>query len=350
MVAAHRAPRALHRDDLDQTLGGDPFAYVRRTGRNVLEDHFRAFAERLPRDGVGRISSDLLEERDCPLCGAAGELAFEKYGFVHRSCDCGMSFVSPMLNQARVASEALGDPELSKEHLRFVSQPHYRECAMRRFEYELQQLLGAWARPRPPERFLEIGCSAGLGLEVAQAYGLSPTGVEPNAEAAEVAKKRGFDVVHSLFEPGCVPPRSFDLAMTLDVLEHVPDPVGFLASAREALTPGGCLLVQVPNAGALKVWVDGSADLVFNGLIHLNYFDARSLEACAVRAGLEPVQTTSFLSELGKLRARPLEDVRNAVARHQPELLRDFRLHQDWVNDNGLGYKLLGIYRRPTSV
>lgn len=347
MVAAPVHPGALHRDDLDQSLGADPFAYGRKTGRNELEARFKAFAEALPRNARGEIRSELLVDRACPVCGGHGIPRFEKYGFTHRRCGCGMSYVSPILDQAQVASEALGDRELSHEHLRFVSEPHYRACAERRFEYELQQLLGAWSGPAPARRFLEIGCSAGLGLEVARRYGLEPTGVEPNSDVAKVAQVRGFDVVESLFGPGCVPEASFELAMTLDVLEHVPDPVKFLGAARASLVPGGCLLVQVPNAGSLKALVDGPEDLLFNGLIHVNDFDGPSLDACARAAGLASVRTTSFLSELGKLRARPRSELRSALAAHRPGLVEGFELHQDWINDHGLGYKLLGIYRRP---
>lgn len=339
----------IHRDDLDQTLGADPGAYAQRTGRDALERRFEAYAARLPRGADGRLDASVLDDRGCPLCGEdQSRLLFEKYGFPIHACHiCGFVFARPMLS-LRFASTAAGAAwaqAMSADHLAFITQPFYKACAVKRFTYELQQVLRYCARP--PHRFLEIGASIGIGLEVATAFGLTAVGIEPDAAAYAVAARGVGEVRHEYFQAATLPPASFDIAMSLDVLEHVPDPINFLIDIRKVLRPGGLVAIQVPNAGALMSLVDGADNQIFNGLIHLNYFDPESLDQAAQIAGFELVATTTFLSELGKLKALPAARVEAVLRRVRPDLADGRALHQDWINDSGLGYKVLGIYRVP---
>lgn len=260
-MTALEQPRhaSIHRDELDHSLGRDPDAYAALTGRDTLEDRFQAFADVLPRDPDGTLFPWLVTKRHYPMCTCTeSRVLFVKYGFSTRACRfCAFEYTGPMLDQKKVQSGALGNPDLSRAHMAFISQPVYRACAAKRFEFELQLMLSQWRQPRPPRRFLEIGASTGVGLEVARAYGLETIGIEPNAQAAAVAEAAGHHIVQTPFVPGCVPDTTFDLIMTLDVLEHVADPLSFLDSLQQALVPGGLALVQVPNTGSLIVWLDG---------------------------------------------------------------------------------------------
>ncbi len=339
----------LHRDDLDQTLGADPGAYAQRTGRDALERRFQEYAARLPHGGDGRLDAAVLEDRVCPLCGEEqSRLLFEKYGFpIHACRTCAFVFARPMLSPGfgKTAAGAAWEQAMSADHLAFITQPFYKACATKRFTYELQQVLRHC--DQTPRRFLEIGASIGLGLEVATAHGLTAVGIEPDAAAYALASRGAAEVRHEWFSAATLPAASFDIAMSLDVLEHVPDPLDFLINIRKVLRPGGLVAIQVPNAGALITRVEGAENQIFNGLIHLNYFDPASLDQAAQIAGFELVATTTFLSELGKLQAYPSERIQAALRQIRPPLDERRPLHQDWINDSGLGYKVLGIYRVP---
>jgi SAM-dependent methyltransferase len=334
--------RLMHRDELDRSLDRDPFAYANQTGRNRLEARFQAYVSTLPRNTMGAIDPALLVPRACPLCGSwESAQRFVKYDFpIHRCARCGFSFANPMLNAALTAVLETGD--LAADHLAFITQDVYKRCAALRFEYELQHALAY--HHGTPKTLLEIGSSIGTGLEVAKAYGLQPIGVEPSPVAAQLAQAAGHEVIVDIFQASHFPVQRFDLIMSMDVLEHVPDPVDFLAQARSILSPDGVLLLQVPNAGALISLLEGKANQIYNGLIHLNYFDGPSLDATAQKAGLRPLHTTTILSELGKLARWPEAEVRLALHHAHPTIAADYRLHQDWINDHGLGYKVLGLY------
>ncbi|MBO1321850.1 class I SAM-dependent methyltransferase [Acanthopleuribacter pedis] len=342
--------KPIHRDELDQSLGADPQAYARRTGRDELEKRFSEASKRLPRDG-GAIDPTILEDRNCPLCGEIeSHHRHGSYGFSIQACGiCGFEFIRPILSPAFAHTEAgkAWHAALSVDHLAFITREFYRRCAALRFEFELQHLLRHVPDAAPPEHFIEIGASVGIGLTVARDYGLTPVGIEPDAEAFALAKQTGAEVHHAFFPMPGLQQDHFDIAMSLDVLEHIAEPVEFLLEIRKLLKPGGLVGIQVPNAAALITRIEGYTNQIYNGLIHVNYFDPKSLDQMAEVAGLEKVHTFTFLSELGKCRSYDPNLIASLLKASHPHLDPFQALHQDWINDEGLGYKVFGIYRRP---
>ena len=98
-------------------------------------------------------------------------------------------------------------------------------------------------------RHLDIGCSAGLLLDsVRLSFGSQPTGVEPGEAYRQYAQDQGLTVYASLEDLEAAENEPFDLVSMAHVLEHIPDPVGYLAHLRETmLSPSGRLLIEVPN-------------------------------------------------------------------------------------------------------
>jgi len=98
-------------------------------------------------------------------------------------------------------------------------------------------------------RHLDIGCSAGLLLEeIRERYGPTGVGIEPGDAYREYVENRGFKIYPSLDAMEAAGEGRFDLVSAAHVLEHLPDPVGYLKRVREKwLTNDGSLLVEVPN-------------------------------------------------------------------------------------------------------
>lgn len=336
----------IHRDEFDQSLSDTPFLYANKTGRDELEMRFEEYALSLPSDSRGMIAPRILLERPCPLCGTPdGKVLFVKYRFpVCRCGSCGFIYASPILDPEKIHAGYMEMGEISSHHLSMLTQDFYRTCAAKRFEFELQQVL--MRASRPMKTYLEIGCSVGTGLEVAGRYGLEAVGIEPNADAAAIALSQGHNVIVDVFKPEGFNAKRFDVVTCMDVIEHLTDPVGFLAQILSVLSDDGLALIQVPNAGALITLVEWERNQIFNGLIHYNYFDCVSLDRAAEKAGMAVVETVSILSELGKLKQYPPQQIQEALSRARPDLASSFVLHQDWINSNGLGYKVIGIYKR----
>jgi len=84
---------------------------------------------------------------------------------------------------------------------------------------------------------------------------------------------------------------TFDLAASLDVIEHLEDDLGALRELRRVVAPGGFLLVTVPA----YTWLWSGHDEVNH---HHRRYTRRSLRAVGEQAGWKQVRTTYFNSLL----------------------------------------------------
>ncbi|HEY4895757.1 MAG TPA: class I SAM-dependent methyltransferase, partial [Solirubrobacteraceae bacterium] len=95
-------------------------------------------------------------------------------------------------------------------------------------------------------RILDAGCGSGRNMVELARYG-HVTGVELSDTSVELARARNSgeviagSVLEMPFADG-----SFDLAVSLDVIEHLEDDLGALRELRRTMAPGGALLVTVP--------------------------------------------------------------------------------------------------------
>jgi SAM-dependent methyltransferase len=128
---------------------------------------------------------------------------------------------------------------------------------------------------------LDIGSSAGTLLKVIQKkYSCVSVGVEPGDAYRTFSQERGWEVVKELDDIGTKHLASFDLVSMAHVLEHLPDPVGYLRSLREKwISPGGYLLIEVPN-------LNGHTALEFS---HLTAYSTMTLRRLLIRAGYQIV-------------------------------------------------------------
>lgn len=99
-------------------------------------------------------------------------------------------------------------------------------------------------------KFLDIGAGMGYSLEVAQEYGWSVEGLEPNKVLAQHGNSRNL-VIHNAYlnkETSGV----FDFILIDNVLEHILWPKEFLENAVRLLAPSGVMLVAVPPMDWLR--------------------------------------------------------------------------------------------------
>lgn len=150
--------------------------------------------------------------------------------------------------------------------------------------------------PAGTRRLLDVGFGSGavaLGLRRSRP-GLSVTGIERRTPAA--AAPAGIDRVIAADAAGALAALAregerFDGLLFADVLEHLEDPIGALALARDLALPGATLVASVPNVGHLSIVRDlvrGRFDPLPAGLAdagHLRWFTRASLEDALEEAG-----------------------------------------------------------------
>ncbi len=101
---------------------------------------------------------------------------------------------------------------------------------------------------RPPAKILEVGAGHGAYTALLQWSGYDATALDLSPWVAEFARERfGIPYLVGPVPEQDLPPRSFDVVIANDVLEHLADPVGTVASWSALLKSDGLLVTQTPE-------------------------------------------------------------------------------------------------------
>ena len=128
------------------------------------------------------------------------------------------------------------------------------------FQRHLETVERKIDRSMGKDALVEVGCGKGYFLEMLLAKGFEVTGFDPTYEGANLNVKRQY------FEPGAV--EQANGLILRHVLEHIENPVSFLARLKEANGGIGKIYIEVPCFDWIcehKAWFD-----IFYE--HVNYF------------------------------------------------------------------------------
>ncbi len=151
----------------------------------------------------------------------------------------------------------------------------------------------------PAGRMVDVGCGRGdLGAMMVQ-QGWQVTGVEPSANACDVARSRGVEAREGTLDTVTLEPSSNDAAVFQHSLEHVTDPIASLGQVRDALLPGGIVAIIVPNFDSWQRKRFGTCWFHLDLPRHRLHFTPDALAAAFERAGLESVSMGTTSSAVG---------------------------------------------------
>jgi SAM-dependent methyltransferase len=168
------------------------------------------------------------------------------------------------------------------------------------FQKHLSDVEGIIARHFKGQELIEVGCGKGYFLELLKGLGYAITGIDPAYEGSNA------DVIKAPFTRGLG--LAADAIVLRHVLEHIQDPVSFLAEMAEA-NQGGQIYIEVPCFDwilAHRAWFD----LFYE---HVNYFrldDLRRMFGTVHEAGhLFGGQYLYIVADLSTLRLTPEQPV-----------------------------------------
>ena len=217
----------------------------------------------------------------CPVCGSDGERPYWDIPKAHfvRCTHC---------------SHVYQNPQPMFADLKTRYQDEY-------FQYELKNELNffnlmklgledirfsQW-EPFLKERgaFLDIGCATGMLLSFMQERGWKVQGVEIcEASAKYGIAQRNVPIFIGTLEEAPFEKESFSLVHASHLIEHLTDPVGFLARVHELLVEGGHFVLVTPNRSGFQAkllrnrWRSCIAD-------HLHLFSKDTLRTVVQKSG-----------------------------------------------------------------
>lgn len=140
-------------------------------------------------------------------------------------------------------------------------------------------------------RVLDVGCGFGSFVQMCIDAGFDTQGIELNAAAVSVAKRRGLPVAQESLEALVArSPESLDAIFAFQVLEHVERPRAFIQSCIDALKPGGVLFFGVPNS---RGYLGYTFDLLDLPPHHMSRWSPRTFRSLEKLFPLTLVQITA---------------------------------------------------------
>lgn len=264
---------------------------------------------------------DEFEVRPCPACAEPGaNAAFTKTRFEYVRCaSCDTLYARRIPPPTAFAAFYRDSPST-----KYWAETFFPAVAeVRRgliFRPRAERVFELTARANQTPTWLDIGSGVGLMLEEARALrpGLVGRAVEPSASMAATCRAKGFETFEGFSQEAARDANwrgSADIVTSFEVLEHLDDVVGFLASARDLAKPGGLIIMSGLCGDGFDIRVLGARSNSVSPPHHITFLSERGARRAVERAGLEIIE---FLTP-GKL---DVDIVRNA-ALADPGVLAD---------------------------
>lgn len=171
-------------------------------------------------------------------------------------------------------------------------------------------------------RLLEVGAGSGGFVRVALARGWKVDATEISDSGLKMLHQSGATVFAGDVGAACYPEAMFDLVVSLEVLEHLPVPLGHLHELSRVTRPGGLLLLTTPNFNGLSRWWLGIRWRVIDPE-HLGYFTPATLSRALYQVGYRQVRVRSRSLDVLSWRRGPHLARGGAFDPHASAQLRD---------------------------
>ena len=267
-----------------------------------------------------------------------------------------MATVPPMRSSVPLYDALAGDYD---EHFAVPHRRAYDELSWRAVVEQLPT-------PRPDRPVVDAGCGVGRWAERLIELGHRVVGIEQAPRMAAAARRRGlgdpFELIESPMEAVQLPAGSAAAVVAMGSLQYTPDPAAVLRAFARWVSPGGVVAVLVDGLDALVAELEAAGRpeeaaerrRTRRGLwsaeghaADLHLFDATTLAATMIAAGLEAVEVRGVLcgwTEFGRealmeeLTASPDEVMAREAAWSREPAMAD------------RGKQLLGLGRMPAPV
>ncbi|MGB2869706.1 MAG: methyltransferase domain-containing protein [Bacteroidota bacterium] len=196
---------------------------------------------------TGLISREFSTVVPCSICGSTNyRPRAVKIGFTYVICQqCGFVYINPQPTSGAI-HRIYNDEEVRRFFFRELLLPYVERDQKPEFETRLHILKEMIRSPGP--RLLDIGCAAGLFLQLANSNGFQVEGLELNKQYVDyIRANRPIRVHQKPLEEMKFLESSFDVVTMWDVLEHVPDPRKTVGEVHRIVAKDGIFALTTIN-------------------------------------------------------------------------------------------------------
>jgi 2-polyprenyl-3-methyl-5-hydroxy-6-metoxy-1,4-benzoquinol methylase len=185
------------------------------------------------------------------------------------------------------------------------------------------------------DRVLDVGFGEGYGADILTRSGAEYLGVELDAGMVSHARER-YGLAFDTYDGKSIPAGegTFDVVVSFQVIEHVPEPSPWLAEIRRVLKPGGTAIFTTPN----RVYRLGGGERPWNRH-HVQEFTAEELRELLARV-------FSDVRVYGVRGSEEIESIVHARAARARKLARIDRLGLRYHLPEGLDTRIRRALRR----
>ncbi|MGQ0544555.1 MAG: methyltransferase domain-containing protein [Betaproteobacteria bacterium] len=144
-----------------------------------------------------------------------------------------------------------------------------------------------WLKGNERGRVLDVGAGSGWLVEHLCSLGWEAEGLDFDARALERARARGLKMHEGGLLEQNFPEARFDAITMSHSIEHVHDPVSWLAEARRVLKPDGRLAMATPNTRSKLHRYFGEHWFPLEPPRHLHLFNRGALDIALHKAGFK---------------------------------------------------------------
>ena len=240
----------------------------------------------------GLIKKKYLEHRSCPSCSSkSNNKLLNKNGGTYVVCSkCEMIYINPVFKDR--------DLEL-----------HYRNNHSVRSEISLSEInffnytygkgfnLAAKSFKKPGT-LLDVGCSAGMFLDLAKKKKWNTYGLELNSSEAKIAKAKGHNIQEEKLKNASFN-KKFDIIFFWDVFEHIKNGIECLKICKKLLKKNGVIFLQCPSRDSIALKILQKNCNMLDGLEHVNLYGYKSLKILCKRSNFKLIKYETIISEIG---------------------------------------------------
>ena len=203
---------------------------------------------------------------NCLICNSNNLLIYKGYEKVHlcKCAACGFVFSKKIPSKEVIEkyyeNYGLGD---------FIS-----PITIKRYH----EILDEFEPFRKTNRILDVGCGTGYFLNEAKKRGWEVYGTEISQKSVDICSKKGIIMKKGFLNAADFEPNSFDIILSIEVIEHINNPKEEMSNFYTLLRKGGLVYVTTPNFNSLLRLKLKAAYNVITYPEHLCYYTPNSLK------------------------------------------------------------------------